>query len=451
MVSLSEFDFTDAQRVPTHPELLALLQSLRSQADVLIDTSGRSRQGRELLFCAIGTGAKVIGVTSGAHADEPVGIATSANLIRELTSKDRHQSLLSEFTFAIFPMLDPDGSALNERWANDCSYRSYFLHHYRNNQPAEDCEHGIPIAEGQEIRPEVAFFKRNIDRYKSRIQFYVTLHTTHVLGGSLFVVDREFQDQRIIAGLSRLCADLDLPVWDYKPEGDATLTYIAPGFIGAPSVSSYAEEYKNSPSLLAMLRMSTYEYVLRHCGGHFGLISELPMQIASGDVVSLAKSEIPAVEVKRRMLENLRIVHEQQSLDLKMIEQFDPDPQNPWLRSASFASGMMPERIANDEANLEKLTGLKADVCDVASVEKLMPLERELNRHRLFIKALERNAKAAHLVQEHQLAFDSLFPKYTHTYGLSPVPILKQVMIQTGMILQGLLSLGQAASLRVSI
>jgi len=436
-MNIPTFNFKGADRVPTHQNLLNLLESIRGKKNVFVDTTGRSREGRNLLFCSIGSGSKVIGVTSGAHSDEPVGIATTYNFIQELTTSSHFDELLEQFTFAIFPMLDPDGSALNESWTNDLTYRSYFLNNYRNNQPSEDCEHGIPISETQEIRPEMAFFKKNIDRYKSRIEYYVTLHTTHVLGGSLFVVDRDFQNQKIISGLSRLCTDYQLPLWDYQPNGDATLTYIAPGFIGAPSVNSYAEEYKNAPQILAMIKMSTYEYVLRKCGGKFGLISELPMYLAGGDFVSLGETDVPLSDLKRRGLEADRSVHQQRIRDIEEINGFLPNEKNPWYKAALFMLKAAPEGMANEESNLSRYEGKRAQKCDVATFEQLTPIENELKRHRLFIKCLEGNPRASRLVQEHQKKFSSLFEKYESLFRLTPVPVQKQVEIQTGMILQG--------------
>jgi len=436
MMNIPKFGFAGADKVPNHGEILDLLESIRSHDRVFVDTSGTSREGRKLLFCAVGKGPKVIGVTSGAHSDEPVGIATTFNFIKELTASSRYDELLKQYTFAIFPMLDPDGSALNEKWAKDLTYKSYFLHNYRNNQPAEDCEHGLPVSDAQEIRPEVDFFKKNIDRYRGRIEYYVTLHTTHVLGGSLFVVDRDFQDQKIIQGLSHLCHDHELPIWDYKPKGEATLTYIAPGFIGAPSVESYAEEYKNAPQILAMMKMSTYEYVLRRCGGKFGLISELPMYLASGDYVSLDEVDVPLIDLKRKSIEVDRSVHQQRIQDLEVIKRFQPEVNNPWYKAALFTMKVAPEGMANEESNLPRYEGKKAQKCDV-TVEKLTPIENELKRHRLFIKCLEGNPRAAHVVKEHQDAFDSLFKEYESMFDLTPVPVKKQVEIQTGMILQG--------------
>jgi len=436
-MAIPKVNFTDVNRVPSHAEILSLLQEIQSMQNVFVDTSAQSRQGLPLLFCAIGKGPKVIGVSSGAHSDEPVGIATTYNFIRQLTSSSHFEDLLNQFTFAIFPMLDPDGSALNQKWARDLTYKSYFLNHYRNNQPAEDCEHGIPVADSQEIRPEVAFFKKNIDRYKGRIEYYVTLHTTHVLGGSLFVVDRDFQDKDAIAGLTRLCESHQLPIWDYRPQGDATLTYIAPGFIGAPSVESYAVQYKNAPQILAMLKMSTYEYVLRRCGGKFALIAELPMFLAGGDFVSLEEVEVSLMELKRRELEANRTVHQQRIQDLEMIRSFTPDPSNPWYQSALFSTKMAPEKISNEEGNLSKYAGLKAQRCDVALFEQLTPIDHALKRHRMFIKCLQENPRASGLVNEHQQAFDSLFQEYERQFPLIPVPLKKQVEIQTGMILQG--------------
>lgn len=79
-MNIPKFNFTGAEQVPSHKEVLELLESIRGKKDVFVDTTGFSREGRQLLFCAIGRGPKVIGVTSGAHSDEPVGIATTYNL-----------------------------------------------------------------------------------------------------------------------------------------------------------------------------------------------------------------------------------------------------------------------------------------------------------------------------------------------------------------------------------
>lgn len=439
-MKIPQIDYTGSDCIPRHQDILDLFEKIKNRKDIFIDTSSLSREGRKLLFCAIGSGQKVVGVTAGAHSDEPIGIATTINFIKELTSSDRFAGLLSEYTFAIFPMLDPDGSAINEAWSRNLDYKTYFLHHYRNNQPAEDCEHGIPVSEAQTIRPEVAFFKKNIDRYKGRIEYYVTLHTTHVLGGSLFVVDRDFQNKKIISGLTNICKSHDLPIWDYRPKGDPTLTYIAPGFIGAPSVESYSEEYKNAPQILAMLKMSTYEYVLRKCGGKFGLISELPMFLVSEDFSSIEETNISISELKRRALELDREDYQYKTNDLKLIQSYQPNDENPWYKSALFTEKTAPERFDNEEKNLSRYEGLKAHKCDIMALEQLMPIENELKRHRLFIKCLDGISSASSLVQKHQNDFDQLFSKYERTFNLKAVSTIKQVEIQTEMILQGLVN-----------
>lgn len=432
-----QFTYSSITSIPQYQDFLNLFEKLKTEKDIFIDKDGLSREGRKLFFCAIGSGPKVIGVTSGAHSDEPVGLATTYNFIQELVLSDRFSQLLKEYTFAVFPMLDPDGSALNQVWAQKLDYKSYFLHHYRNNQPSEDCEHGIPVSDGQQIRPEVAFFKKNIDRYKGRIEYYVTLHTTHVLGGSLFVVDRDFQNQTIISGLSNLCLKHQLPIWDYRPKGDLTLTYIAPGFIGAPSVNSYAEEYKNAPQILAMLKMSTYEYVLRKCGGKFGLISELPMFLAHDDFVSIEEVDFPLDELKRKTIELDRKDYKNKVNDLEIIKKFQPNENNPWYKSALFTSKMAPERLNNEEKNISRYQDLKAHKCDVTTFEHITPIENELKRHRLFIKCLDSIASAKELISEHQQKFDQLFDQYEKIFKLTPVSLSKQVEIQTEMILQG--------------
>ncbi|MFE9203481.1 M14 family zinc carboxypeptidase [Micromonospora sp. NPDC007230] len=82
-----------------------------------VDVVGRTQQGRELWAARVGTGDKVLLVTSAIHGNERTGTEALLAILKRLGSSGDAQTrkILSEITFVAMPMVNPDGGELNRR------------------------------------------------------------------------------------------------------------------------------------------------------------------------------------------------------------------------------------------------------------------------------------------------------------------------------------------------
>ncbi len=63
---------------------LKLADEVSENKFVKVFRGQKSREDRELVAFAIGHGKKIVGVTSGAHSDEPIGVLTQVYFIDAL-------------------------------------------------------------------------------------------------------------------------------------------------------------------------------------------------------------------------------------------------------------------------------------------------------------------------------------------------------------------------------
>jgi hypothetical protein len=425
-------------RVPSHEELVHELQVLGSRYPerMSLRLDGRSRGGRALVCAEVGAGDRVVAVTAGAHADEPAGTVTCLHVVRNLLENSAFEGLLSGFKFLLHPMLDPDGAALNYRWASEAfSYRDYLLHNYRNNSPAEDCEHGIPVSPEQGLRPELAFFTRNVDRFRGSIAVYITLHTTHRTGGSIFAVSSHEDGSGRVRALTQLCERFGVPVMDLDLHGEKGIETIAPGFIVAPPMVKLAERFKDHPEIISQIKMPTYEYVQHHCGARFSLISELP-SILDQILRANEETDVMLVDLKRVQLEGKRRHLATLSDVVEELAALGITEDNPWFARGRFAARFGPAGIQGEEKELPRYEGIRARQYEVNDVE-VEELETELGLHRMVIQCLEGREDQAGLYEEHLGRFDAKYARLEALMDYRIIPLERQVRIQTAMILAG--------------
>ena len=425
-------------RVPSHRELIDGLKHLEREfpAQIRVSTDGRSKKGKELAFVEIGTGERVIAVTAGAHSDEPTGIATCFYLIKNLLQNQEFKFLTENYKFVFHPMLDPDGAELNYTWAaKEFSFYEYLKNYYRNNIPSEDCEHGIPVSSGQSIRPELEFFKRNIDRFKGCIDYYITLHTTPHLGGSGFLLSAKSGVQETIDTLTKVCDYFGVPVMDVDTYGEDGLERIAPGFLTVPRMMKVAEKYRDNPEILSQIKMPTYEYVDHFLGAPICMISELPY-IIDTKLQDMRESEVDLIDLKRRELEQSRkhILRTQEAV--AELKRLGVDEENPWFRSAEFAARFALDEVSGQEAQLERYRGIKAKNYDLHDVQ-VSGLKAELNLHKLYIHSLKDRPEHRSIFDAHCRAFDEIYEQLESLIDYKVVPLTTQVRVQTAMILSG--------------
>ncbi len=436
---LKNFALPKELKIPSHADVSALANSVKTKRHK-VWTDGQSVLGNTLFCFAIGTGERVIAVTAGAHSDEPPGLATAYYLTQNLISNSAFAKILQQYTFVIFPMLDVDGAALNYEWAQEPSFdfKSYHLHNYRNINPGIDCEHGIPLLAMQDIRPELAFFKRHIDKFAGRIDYYVTLHTTHVLGGAIFIARQDFSDQVLMSRVQELCKSFNLPLMDYQPRGDDGITYLGKGFLGAPYVSAMQKKYEKHPEILALLKMPTYEYVETKCGGKITMISELPLWIAAR-MKDCSDVEMSLADVKRHNLSMTKDQLPKMKTAVDELDRLGANQENPWLKNTKFSLRMLEKTMASEEARLQEYAHLKATKVDLVELET-RPFIDAIKLHRLYIKCLSEIGGNTELLKHHLTAFEAAVQELENIYELQLVDLRTQVQIQTGMIFQGLIS-----------
>ncbi|MEU4780562.1 M14 family zinc carboxypeptidase [Micromonospora sp. NPDC023633] len=82
-----------------------------------VEVVGRSPEGRDLYAARVGTGDKVLLVTSAIHGNERTGTEALLNILKHLGSAGDTQTrqILNEVTFVAMPMTNPDGGELNRR------------------------------------------------------------------------------------------------------------------------------------------------------------------------------------------------------------------------------------------------------------------------------------------------------------------------------------------------
>lgn len=434
------FNVQEDSAFPSVNTFNQLANELAHDSRVKVLSGGKSLKGKDLVAFAVGTGSKVIGVTSGAHADEPIGVLTQAYFLKGILQKNPLlEKLLQEYTFLCHPLVDPDGYELNSTWfTNPLSFKNYWLNNYRNNKPSEDCEHGMPFQEGQTARPEMVFVKNNLDGIAPRCEYYVTLHSSHILPGACFVCDKNQSDIQTRQTIVGLCQSYQLPLMDYKAQGDDTMTYLGPGFIGSPTVKETLEHYKNQPEIMKQIKMTTYEYTQTYCGAKLTIISELPIWIANG-MDDYSDSTMTMNEFKEVSLKNSQHYLNGLIEIEKEISPLNPSMDNPWYSSLKMAIQRCTMALKDEESRLGTYEGY-------AQVLEVKELENEANEYKcrtlkFAIKAIENLPGAEKVVENFRKYFDLEFAKYEKHANLTQLSVKTQVEIQLGLIFSGISNL----------
>lgn len=429
---IEQFRVVAEASFPSVDAFQLLAEKYRGRPGVTLLEGARSRQGKPLVAFVIGNGERVVGVTSGAHADEPIGVLTSYNLIQGLVEDERFAGLLKRYTFVCHPLVDPDGYELNSAWfSNPLKFSSYYLDNFRNNHIAEDCEHGIPFQAGQAARPEMLFVKENLDKFRGRFEYYVTLHSSHILPGACFVFDRDHRDEELRAAITELCGAYQLPLMDYKIKGDETMAYLGPGFIGAPNVAQVLERYKDQPEILAKVKMTTYEYAQVVCGAKSAFISELPIWVSEANA-NYADSSMSMNELKARELEFHREYHAGLVRLEGELSSVRPSEENPWYRAFLESLKRIATHIAGEEAKAGSYEGYAQEL-EVYELGN-QATENAARLLKFAIKSVEGIPAAEAFRQENLAEFFRVIAEYERNMQLRQLSIKTQVEIQLGLI-----------------
>jgi hypothetical protein len=112
-------DNTSVSGWTDHAQLGRQLAQIEATSSGRMDVSviGESRFGREIWAARIGTGDRVLLITSEIHGNEKTGTEALLALLRTLASSNTAQAraILEEVTLVAVPKLNPDGAELNQR------------------------------------------------------------------------------------------------------------------------------------------------------------------------------------------------------------------------------------------------------------------------------------------------------------------------------------------------
>lgn len=126
-------EFTD------HRELGRELDRIERVSDGVVDVEqvGRSNQGREIWSARVGTGDKVVLLTSEIHGNEKTGTDAIVDLLEWVGTKDtaKARRWRDELTIVAIPKMNPDGAELDRR-GNDLTWQEVTARHPQLRQSA---------------------------------------------------------------------------------------------------------------------------------------------------------------------------------------------------------------------------------------------------------------------------------------------------------------------------
>ena len=103
----------------SHAQMSASLARIErtSGGKVDVEVIGRSNRGRELYAARVGTGDRVMLVTSAIHGNEKTGTEALLHWLQNVGSSGNEdvEAMLRGITFVAVPMFNPDGGELNRR------------------------------------------------------------------------------------------------------------------------------------------------------------------------------------------------------------------------------------------------------------------------------------------------------------------------------------------------
>jgi hypothetical protein len=278
----------------TLPELIHAIgtEARESRIDFAVERIGVSREGRPMFGMRLGSGPHRVGITAGAHADEPVGPMTALALARWLVETDPGWAMLDAHSFFICPQVNPDGAEANRAWFADPLDLRAYASNVRREPPGDDVEFGYPAPDGAapddgapappgEPRPENQAVARFLASAGGPFDFHASLHTMAFAEGAWFLIAREWVERT--APLRERLADaarrFNLPLHDIDRRGEKGFHRIAPGFCTTPTSTAMRAHFieRGEPETAALFRPSSMEFVRSLGGDPLVMVSELPM------------------------------------------------------------------------------------------------------------------------------------------------------------------------------
>ncbi len=437
---LEKYKPSEEELAYIHPDRLAeLLYSIQHAPGLCVREIGKSLAGRPIYAVDVGVGKQHVVCVAGAHADEPIGTVTVLELIRLLAS-DLGKKIINYWSFHFIPQLDPDGAILNWHWMKrSFTFKNLSFFSYRSNDPAKDIEHGIPLSNKQVPFPEVQAF---IDYTNSisKIDYYVTLHTTHVGGGATFLLcsKKKSTESALVKMLGEKCLQQRLPLWDLDLHEHHGIKRLAPGFHTPPLVQDLQDAFSGQNDILQKIRMTTYQYATDVLGVQAAVIAELPSIL----IPEMNNTEETCISLKDFKLEYIR----RSKKILKNMEQewgalacFSCTRSNEkWIQYYSMLFKIESKKIIVSELNLHRFSDQRAREAEVHE----LALDHDESEYKIALMGFRRllgvNGHTANQLRlQYRKQFENAFQLYENRRSYSIVSRLTQVQIQMEIILAG--------------
>lgn len=257
-------------------DVRALEEYLHAIPDVKIERIGGSRGGQALWGYEVGTGHRLVSITAGCHADEPVGPMTAQALPHLLREHAPH--LLDAFRFRVVPQMNPDGAARNQPWFSfEPDFKTY-LNHAVRELPGDDIEFGF--SEGPEARPEcrcaIPFLW-----HQGPVVAHFSLHGMAWAEGMWFLVNAPWASRsaKLMDALRGLCRAENLPLMELERNGEKGFSRIGEGFSTTPTSTAMKSFFlqKDDPETAAKFLPSSMEMAMKTGDDPLCMVSELPL------------------------------------------------------------------------------------------------------------------------------------------------------------------------------
>jgi hypothetical protein len=265
--------------------------SFRLQADVLEglkaacmanrdvaswSVAGVSENQRPVAVITLGTGAKVVTLVAGSHADEPVGAETlRLFVVRVLRERERLKELLEEYTFVVFQHINPDGESRNRPWIREWPNPVAYLRDAVREPPGRDLEFGYP-----DLRRENEMVSRVLAKH-APISLHVSLHGMGFAEGAMLLVDPNwgYRTEALQDGFREFVNGIGVGIHDHDRKGEKGFFRLGPGISTTPSGTAMRAYFESAgePETAGLFRQSSMEYVRSLGGDPLTLVTEIPL------------------------------------------------------------------------------------------------------------------------------------------------------------------------------
>jgi len=270
-------DIPDYQMFLSVDELNAALLQLKHDHPGVVQVSeaGRSRAGKPLLYATIGNGSRHALFYGCPHPNEPIGAMMSHYMARAIAEDEAYREAL-DFTFTIVPVVDVDGTQLNEGWFKGPFTLYHYARHFFRPMPQAQVEWTFPMDYKQyrfdSPMPETQALMRIID--ETRPKFIYSLHNAG-FGGAYWYMSLS-QSQETYKALYAACESARVPLDLGEPEMPFAVPF-AQAVYKMPYASDMYDYFEQYSSGDPAVKMSGGECSGAYAGKNtMQLVTELP-------------------------------------------------------------------------------------------------------------------------------------------------------------------------------